>query len=169
MRELTDPADLPTSMIFGDGAGAALVGACDTGGIGPVVWGGDGRKGDLVVIPDRAGHITMKGQGVFRWAITTLPPVAREACRRAGITPAQVAAFVPHQANARIVEHLGRSLGLHDACVVHAIADCGNTSAASIPLALSSLKEQEVLEEGSPVLLLGFGAGLSYAAQVVSL
>jgi 3-oxoacyl-[acyl-carrier-protein] synthase-3 len=108
------------------------------------------------------------GQGVFRWATTAMAPVALEACRRAGVTPADITAFVPHQANLRIVEAIARRLGIPRERVADDIVHAGNTSSASIPLALSRMAEQGRLQPGTPALLLGFGAGLSYAAQVVT-
>jgi 3-oxoacyl-[acyl-carrier-protein] synthase-3 len=105
---------------------------------------------------------------VFRWATTALAPVAREACERAGIAPTDLAAFVPHQANLRIIEAIARKIGAPQAIVARDIVESGNTSAASIPLALSKMVERGEVPSGSPVLLLGFGGGLTYAGQVVT-
>jgi 3-oxoacyl-[acyl-carrier-protein] synthase-3 len=167
MRDWVDPADPQTSVIFADGAAAAVVGPAPWPGIGPVVWGSDGTGADLIRIPDGTRSIRMDGPRVYRWAITELAPVARLACERAGTDPAELAAFVPHQANARIIDSLARDLGADHAIVARDVAQAGNTSAASIPLALADLVGRGELPSGSPVLLLGFGAGLTYAAQVV--
>ncbi|MCO1580447.1 beta-ketoacyl-ACP synthase 3 [Crossiella sp. SN42] len=167
MRDWVDQDDPATAVIFADGAGAAVLGAARTAGIGPVVWGGDGTRAGLIGIQDRAGTIRMQGPALFRWAITTLAPIARAACARAGTTPAQLKAFVPHQANLRITEALAEELDLPHAVIARDITSSGNTAAASIPLALLRLLEQGAISTGDPVLLLGFGAGLSYAAQVV--
>ena len=105
---------------------------------------------------------------MFRWATTALHPVARKACERAGVDPAELAAFVPHQANLRIIEAIARKLGAPQALVADDIVHAGNTSSASIPLALSRMIERGEIGSGDAVLLLGFGAGISYAAQVIT-
>jgi len=160
-----DPTDRGTSIIFGDGAGAAVVTASDDNGIGPVVWGSDGGKADAIRIDDE--YVLMDGQGVFRWATTAMASVAREACDKAGVDVADVAAFVPHQANLRIVESLARQLGVDPERVARDIVDMGNTSGASVPLAICRLLDEGRVSPGDPMLLVAFGAGLTYAAQVV--
>jgi 3-oxoacyl-[acyl-carrier-protein] synthase III len=167
MRDWVDPADPTTAVVFADGAGAALVVGSDRPGIGPVAWGSDGTRADLIRIPDRYGTIDMLGPAVFRWTITELVPVARRAIALAGVRPEELAAFVPHQANLRIIDALAEALGATGATVARDIVDSGNTSAASIPLALATLVARGEISSGEPVLLLGFGAGLAYAAQVV--
>jgi 3-oxoacyl-[acyl-carrier-protein] synthase-3 len=132
------------------------------------VWGSDGEKGPAIRIETRDGKIKQEGQAVFRWATTGLAPVGREACARAGIDPSELAAFVPHQANIRIIDAIARKLGAPDAVVARDIVESGNTSAASIPLALSKMVERGEVASGSPVLLLGFGGGLTYAGQVIT-
>ena len=129
-------------MIFADGAGAAVVGPSDTPGIGPVVWGSAGDKSDAIIIKDRDRFLHQEGQTVFRWATTALHPVAKEACERAGVDPAELAAFVPHQANLRIIEAIARKLGADQAVIAATSSTAGNTSAASIPLALSRMLER---------------------------
>jgi 3-oxoacyl-[acyl-carrier-protein] synthase-3 len=110
----------------------------------------------------------MEGPAVYRWAVTEMAAVGRRACELAGVDPAELAAFVPHQANVRIIRSIAKNLGLSPDCVVaEDVIDVGNTSAASIPLALARLAESHRVPSGSPVLLLGFGAGLTYAGQVV--
>lgn len=168
MTAWVDPDDLPTAIVFGDGAGAALVGPSDDAGIGPVVWGSDGANADLIAI-EATQLMSMKGQAVFRWATSDIHPVALEACRRAGVSPDDLAAIVPHQANLRIVDHLARKIDAPKAVVGRDGAETGNTSAASIPLALHRLVEEGQLNSGDLALLVGFGAGLTYAAQVVRL
>jgi 3-oxoacyl-[acyl-carrier-protein] synthase-3 len=162
--------DRETCVLFGDGAGAAVVAAADTGfhGIGPVVWGSVGEDADKIAIRDRNSFISQEGQSVYRWAVTRLAPVALAACEKAGVPPQSLAAFVPHQGNLRIVQGIARRIGAPQAIVADDIIRVGNTSAASIPLALSRLLEGGNLLSGAPVLLLGYGAGLSYAAQVIS-
>jgi 3-oxoacyl-[acyl-carrier-protein] synthase III len=171
MTDWLDWDDRSTCIIFADGAGAAVVTAVPDGepaGIGPVVWGSAGDQGDKIQVTSRTGAITQDGQGVFRWA-TSLHPLALQACERAGISPSDLTAFIPHQANLRIIEALARKLGIPRERVADDIVHAGNTSSASVPLALSRMAEQGRLESGTPALLMGFGAGLSYAAQVITL
>lgn len=168
MTAWVDPADLPTAIVFGDGAGAAVVGRAEEPEIGPVVWGSDGSQAELIHVADDQ-KIEMAGQTVFRWATSDIPPVALEACRRAGVEPSDLAAIVPHQANLRIVDVLARKLNAPGAAVARDGADTGNTSAASVPLALHRLLADGAVGSGDLALLVGFGAGLSYAAQVVRL
>jgi len=167
MTAWVDPTDLPTAIVFGDAAGAAVVGPSDEPAIGPVVWGSDGGQADLIHVDPATQTMNMAGQAVFRWATTEVHPVALEACRRAGVSPAELGAVVPHQANLRIVDSLARSVGAERAVVARDGATTGNTSAASIPLALHQLLADGQVASGELALLIGFGAGLSYAAQVV--
>ena len=162
-----DMSDRSTCIILGDGAGAAVVGAADGPGFGPVVWGSDGAHFDTVAIDERTRYFRQEGQAVYRWATSQMAPVALEACRRAGVEPADLAAFVPHQANLRIIDSIAKRLGVPDTVVARDILTSGNTSAASIPLALSRMVERGEIPSGAPVLLLGFGSGLAYASQVV--
>jgi 3-oxoacyl-[acyl-carrier-protein] synthase-3 len=172
MSDWVDWDDRSTCIIFADGAGAAVVTATGEGepsGIGPVVWGSAGDQGNKIQVTGRTGAITQDGQAVFRWATTAIAPVALRACERAGVSPADLSAFIPHQANLRIIEAIARKLGIPREKVADDIVHSGNTSSASIPLALSRMAEQGRLESGTPALLIGFGAGLSYASQVVTL
>jgi 3-oxoacyl-[acyl-carrier-protein] synthase-3 len=121
----------------------------------------------VVVIEGWRPYVQQEGQAVFRWATTALPALAREACERAGVTPSELAAFVPHQANLRIIDPLARKLEAPQMVVARDIVESGNTSAASIPLAWSKLVERREIPSGAPVLLFGFGGGLTYAGQVV--
>jgi len=168
LTDWLDWSDRGTCILFGDGAAAAIVEAADEPGIGPVAWGSDGDAYASVGVPDGDWAIRMDGPAVFRWATTQLAPVARRACELAGVGVGDLRAFVPHQANARIVDALARALKLPDHVVVaHDIATTGNTSAASVPLALSSLVNTGAVGSGDLALLLAFGAGLTYAGQVV--
>jgi 3-oxoacyl-[acyl-carrier-protein] synthase III len=171
MTSWIDWTDRSTCIIFADGAGAAVVGPAADGepsGIGPVVWGSAGDQANKITVTGRTGALRQDGQAVFRWATTAMHPVALEACARAGVTPADISAFIPHQANLRIIEAIARKLGIPRDRVADDIVHAGNTSSASIPLALSRMAEQGRLQPGTPALLLGFGAGLSYAAQVIT-
>ena len=166
LSDWTDWTDRRTAILFADGAGAAVVGSAAKPGIGPVVWGSDGRLAELIDIPV-GGKLQMDGQAVFRWATTALAAVAREACTKAGIPTEALAAVVPHQANLRIITSLARQIGAPNAVVADDIVESGNTSSASIPLALSRLIADGRVRSGDPALLLGFGAGLTWAGQVI--
>ncbi|MFI1091053.1 beta-ketoacyl-ACP synthase III [Streptomyces sp. NPDC020917] len=169
MSDLTDWTDRSTCVLLGDGAGAAVVSPSDRAGIGPVVWGTDPGRADAVRLAG-AWHprFAQEGQTVFRWATTALAPLAEEACRRAGLAPADLGGIVTHQANLRIIEAVVARLGAERAVIARDVVESGNTSAASVPLAYSKLVERGDLPSGEPVLLLGFGGGLSWAAQVTT-
>ncbi|MFF7965114.1 beta-ketoacyl-ACP synthase III [Streptomyces sp. NPDC007903] len=170
MSEVTDWTDRTTCVLVGDGAGAAVVEACAPGeqaGIGPVLWGSVPEMGNAVRIEGTPPRFAQEGQSVYRWATTQLPPIARRACEKAGVDPADLAAVVLHQANLRIIEPLAQKIGAVNAVVARDVTESGNTSAASIPLALSKLIEQGSVRTGDPALLFGFGGNLSYAGQVI--
>jgi 3-oxoacyl-[acyl-carrier-protein] synthase-3 len=169
MSDVTDWTDRSTCVLLGDGAGAVIVsGAEGRDGIGPVVWGSDPTGGDAVRIDGGwQPHFRQDGRAVYRWATTAMAPLAVEACRRAGLAPGDLGAVVTHQANLRIVEAIVRQLGADRAVIARDVVESGNTSAASIPLALAKLVERGEVPSGAPTLLLGFGGGLSWAAQVV--
>jgi 3-oxoacyl-[acyl-carrier-protein] synthase III len=162
-----DMTDRSTCIILADAAGAAVIGPSDAVGLGPVVWGSAGDMSDTVAIDAGTRFFRQEGQTVYRWATGEMAPVAIEACRRAGVAPEDIAAFIPHQANLRIIDALARRIGLPNAVVARDITTSGNTSAATIPLAMSRMVEAGEIESGAPVLLLGFGSGLAYAGQVV--
>ncbi|MFD8210419.1 beta-ketoacyl-ACP synthase III [Streptomyces sp. NPDC059695] len=169
MTEITDWTDRTTCVLTGDGAGAAIVEATetDTGAIGPVLWGSVPEMGHAVRIEGTPPRFAQEGQSVYRWATQQLPALARKACERSGIAPEDLAGVVLHQANLRIIEPLAAKIGAVNAVVARDVVDSGNTSAASIPLALAKLVERGELPSGAPVLLFGFGGNLSYAGQVI--
>ena len=181
LSDLTDMNDRSTAFIFGDGAGAAVVGPSDTPAIGPVVWGADGSQLDAIgqtftweALREQPGlgfpSLRMNGQQVFRWASYQMVPVAKKAMEQAGITAEDLDAFIPHQANMRITDAMIKALKLpENVPVARDIARTGNTSAASIPLAMERMLEEGEAPHGGVALLIGFGAGLVYAAQVVQL
>ena len=175
MSDVTDWSDRTTCVLLGDGAGAAVLSAddgADGGGrpaIGPVVWGSDPARGDAVrLLGSWQPTFAQEGQSVFRWATTEVAPLLRTACERAGISPADLGAIVTHQANLRIIEAMLRGLGAPQAVVARDVVESGNTSAASVPLALSKLVGRGEVPSGTPTLLFAFGGGLSWAGQVVS-
>jgi 3-oxoacyl-[acyl-carrier-protein] synthase-3 len=162
-----DMSDRSTCVILGDAAGAAVVGPSDGPGLGPVVWGSEGAQWNSVAIDEETRFFRQDGQAVYRWATSQMAPIALQACRQAGIDPAQLAAFIPHQANLRIIDAIAKRLDAPDLVVARDIVTSGNTSAATIPLAFSRMVEHGEIQSGAPVLLLGFGSGLAYAGQVV--
>ncbi|GAQ50628.1 beta-ketoacyl-ACP synthase III [Streptomyces acidiscabies] len=167
MSEVVDWTDRTTCVLVGDGAGAAVVERSEEAGISPVLWGSVPEMGNAVRIEGQPARFAQEGQSVYRWATTQLPPLARQACERAGLVPADLAAVVLHQANLRIIEPLAEKIGAVNAVVARDVVESGNTSAASIPLAFSKLVERGEISKGDPVLLFGFGGNLSYAGQVV--
>jgi 3-oxoacyl-[acyl-carrier-protein] synthase-3 len=167
MSDVTDWSDRTTCVLVGDGAGAAVVEASNEAHVGPVLWGSVPEMGHAVRIEGQPARFAQEGQSVYRWATTQLPAIARRACERAGLAPEDLAGVVLHQANLRIIEPLAEKIGAVNAVVARDVAESGNTSAASIPLALSKLVEQGRITTGDPVLLFGFGGNLSYAGQVV--
>jgi len=182
LSDIVDPADRSISFLLGDGAGAALIGPSDTPGIAPAVWGSDGSKADAVGMNhaltdyrDGAGDVpwpTLRQEGptVFRWAVWEMAKVAREALEAAGVEAADLAAFIPHQANMRIIDEFAKQLKLPETTVIaRDIETTGNTSAASIPLASHRLMAEHPELSGGLALQIGFGAGLVFAAQVVVL
>jgi len=180
LSDFTDSYDRTSAFIFGDGAGAVVIGPSDEPGIGPTVWGSDGSQYDAIT--QRASwidvrdhnidfpHLTMQGQKVFRWAVWQMAPVAQRAADAAGVKLGDLGAFIPHQANMRIIDAMRKALKLPEHVpVARDIAETGNTSAASVPLAMDRMLESGQAKSGDTALLIGFGAGLTYAAQVVIL
>ncbi|WP_046503630.1 beta-ketoacyl-ACP synthase III [Streptomyces odonnellii] len=170
MTAVTDWADRSTCVLVGDGAGAAVVVADETAGepgIGPVLWGSVPEMGHAVRIEGTPSRFAQEGQSVYRWATTQLPPIARKVCERAGLAPEDLAAVVLHQANLRIIEPVAQKIGAINAVIARDVVVSGNTSAASIPMALSKLVDRREVESGAPALLFGFGGNLSYAGQVI--
>jgi 3-oxoacyl-[acyl-carrier-protein] synthase-3 len=180
LSDIIDPTDRTISFLLGDGAGAAVVGPSDSAGISASVWGSDGSKWDAVgmsgTLKDYRNKgiewptLRQEGPTVFRWAVWEMAKVAQEALDKAGVTSDQLAAFIPHQANMRIVDEFAKQLKLPDAVVIaRDIETTGNTSAASIPLAAHRLLAENPELSGGLALQIGFGAGLVFGAQVVVL
>lgn len=179
LSRMVNLEDRSTAFLFSDGAGAAIVGPSDEPALGPVVWGSDGSQALTIQIQDwadvtdpeqRMPLISMDGRTVFRWATTYITDKALEAVRAAGITPEELDVFIPHQANNRITDSMLRHLKLPEKVVVSRdIRHMGNSSAASIPLAMEALLESGEAKSGQTALIIGFGAGLVFAGQVVTL
>jgi 3-oxoacyl-[acyl-carrier-protein] synthase-3 len=199
LSDVIDNTERTISFLLGDGAGAVVIGPSDTPGIGPSVWGSDGSKWDAIgmthsmldirelaltgkrgaAVSDEEAALTdaslwptlrQDGQTVFRWAVWEMAKVAQQALDAAGIRSEDLAAFIPHQANMRIIDEMAKKLQLPETVkIARDIADAGNTSAASIPLATHRLLEENPELSGGLALQIGFGAGLVFGAQVVVL
>lgn len=176
LSDITNMSDRGTAFIFADGAGAVVVGPTQEQGIGPTIWGADGTAREAIIMePDlvTAGKqgvpslLTMQGQAVFRWAVGSMGDVCQRALDAAEIETSDLKAFVPHQANIRITDAIVKRFNFPDSVVIAKdIQTAGNTSAASIPLALHALREAGQVKKGDPFLMVGFGAGLAFASQV---
>jgi 3-oxoacyl-[acyl-carrier-protein] synthase-3 len=181
MSDLLDLDDRGTAFIFGDGAGAVVVSPSDTARIGPTVWGSDGSQGSLITSRQPWNEafaaekpvwpaLSMEGNPVYRWASYEMSAFAEQTLKHSGVTVDDLDVFVPHQANMRITDLMARRLGLPERVSIgRDIETQGNTSAASIPLALDRLRQDGQAHRDDLALLVGFGAGLAYAAQVVAL
>ena len=180
LSDVVDGSDRSISFLLGDGAGAAVIGPSDEPGIGPTVWGSDGSRAgsvgmDHTLVEFRDGEaawptLRQDGPVVFRWAVWEMVKVAGQALEAAGVTVDDLSAFIPHQANMRIVDELAKQLKLPDTVTIaRDIETTGNTSAASIPLAAHRLLTEHPELSGGLALQIGFGAGLVFGAQVVAL
>ncbi|WP_101254184.1 ketoacyl-ACP synthase III [Streptomyces barkulensis] len=181
LSDLTDLTDRTTAFLFGDGAGAAVVGPSEEPAIGPTVWGSEGDKADVIsqTVPwddyregevEKFPALRQEGQTVFRWAVFEMAKVAQQALEAAGITSDDLDVFIPHQANMRIIDSMVKTLKLPEhVTVARDVETTGNTSAASIPLAMERLLATGQAKSGDTALVIGFGAGLVYAATVVTL
>ena len=180
LSDFISPTDRTISFLLGDGAGAAIVGASDHPGISKTIWGADGSSWDKVgmtgsILDFRDGKIpwptlTQEGQTVFRWAVWEMSKVAKQALDAAGIEASDLSALVMHQANLRIIDEFAKQMKLPDTVVIAKdIVETGNTSAASVPLAMHRILEEKKVASGGFALQIGFGAGLTFAAQVVEL
>lgn len=187
ITDFTDPADRATAFIFADGAGAVIIGQSEEAGIGPVEWGSDADSRDAILMNPswinvrdsqsqltKAGlpwpNISQEGQKVFRWAVFSMSKAALKALDAAGLTVNDIDAFIPHQANIRIIETMAKEMNMPDSVIIaDDVRVNGNTSAASIPLAMDALLDQHPKLHGKLALIIGYGAGLVYAGQVVKL
>ncbi|MBC2931982.1 beta-ketoacyl-ACP synthase III [Nocardioides sp. zg-1228] len=179
LSRFMDPADRGTAFIFADGAGAVVVGPSETAGIGPTAWGSDGSQAHVITQtpsclggPSDREHpvVQMEGTAVFRWAPFAMAKVAHEALDLAGVPVEELDAFIPHQANLRITQTLAKNIRLPEhVAIATDVVDSGNTSAASVPLAMEAMLRRDEAAAGDTALLIAFGAGLSYAGQVVTL
>lgn len=186
LSDYTDPDDRATAFIFADGAGAVLITQSDTPRIAQTIWGSDADSREAIMLtpaytdfkkdPDKGvselgwPNISQQGQTVFRWAVYSMSKVGIKALEAAGVSVDELGAFIPHQANIRIIETMAKEMKLPESVLIaDDIRTNGNTSAASIPLAMDRLLDEHPEMHGKLALLIGYGAGLVYAAQVVEL
>lgn len=186
LSDYTDPDDRATAFIFADGAGAVVIGQSDQPRIGQTIWGSDAESRDAITLtpsfldykknPDKGvgelgwPNISQQGQVVFRWAVYSMSKVGLKALESAGVSVDELGAFIPHQANIRIIETMAKEMKIPDSVLIaDDIRTNGNTSAASIPLAMDRILEEHPELHGKLALLIGYGAGLVYAGQVVEL
>lgn len=179
LSRFTDIHDRSTAFLFADGAGAAVVGPSEANGIGPVVWGSDGSQADAInqtsewseaMQGGTQPYIAMDGRAVFKWASGFIADATKKVLEVAQLSPEELDVFIPHQANNRITDAMLRHLKLPENVVVaRTIKQFGNNSAASVPMAMDQLLSTGQAKSGQTALLIGFGAGLVYAGQVVTL
>ncbi|MEY4469325.1 MAG: hypothetical protein RLZZ87_649 [Actinomycetota bacterium] len=187
LTDFVNPTDRATAFIFADGAGAVIIGESEEAGIGPVEWGSDADNRDAILMnpawTDARNNeeqttianiawpnISQEGQKVFRWAVFSVSKAAQRALDAAGVTVNDLDVFIPHQANLRIIETMAKDMKMPESVLIaDDIRSNGNTSAASIPLAMDALLEKHPEMHGKLALIIGYGAGLVYAGQVVKL
>ncbi len=182
LSKVTDWKDRGTCVLFGDGAGAVIVTKGDgPNGILSTYLGADGRGAETLMIPagggktpithqlldDRLNYIKMSGNEVFKFAVNIMAEASLKTLKQCNIDPADVDWFIPHQANIRIINAAGRKLGIDESRVVVNVDRYGNTSAASIPIALHEKLENNEIKDGDVLVLVGFGAGLTWASSVI--
>ena len=183
LSKVTDFEDRSTCILFGDGAGAAVLSASEEPGILSSILSSDGRDWDLLYVPaggsrtpineqtlkTRDQYIKMKGNDVFKVAVKSMESATINAIKEAGLEPEDIDLFVPHQANQRILEAVRKRLNFPEEKVFVNLDKYGNTSGASVPLALDEAIRQERVKEGDLVLFAAFGAGFTWGASVVRL
>jgi 3-oxoacyl-[acyl-carrier-protein] synthase III len=168
MSRITDPDDRSTAAVFADGAGAVVLEqAVGPGRIGPVILGADGAGAGHIRAERAPGRIEMRGHETFREAVARLSLCTQQAARAAEVRLQDIDLFVYHQANGRILSAVGERLGLPSGRVVDCIGEYGNTSAATLPLALAFSEREGLLAPGDRVLLGAFGAGFTWGATVI--
>jgi 3-oxoacyl-[acyl-carrier-protein] synthase III len=167
LSRVTNPDDKRTASLFGDGAGAVVLGPEGGGAVGPIVLASDGSMCDTIVATHSERMLIMDGHTTFNKAVKVLADSTREACERAGVTLDDIDLFVYHQANGRILRAVAEKLELPEERVADYVGETGNTSAASIPLTLSLLREDGRLRPGQRLLLAAVGAGFTWGAGVV--
>jgi 3-oxoacyl-[acyl-carrier-protein] synthase-3 len=177
---ILDWSDRTTAVLFGDGAGAMIIGAVpveEAGGRGVLAHAlrADGRHADLLYVDGgasqggRIGKLKMQGQAVFRHAVGNISEAIAACCAKAGVEVADIYWFVPHQANRRILEGVARRMGLDEHKVITTVTQHGNTSAASVPLAFEVARQDGRIQQGDLVLLEAMGGGFTWGASLIRL
>jgi 3-oxoacyl-[acyl-carrier-protein] synthase-3 len=167
MSRVVDPEDRGTAAVFADGAGAVVLVATGESRIGPIVLGSEGDTDKVIRVERSDQLIRMAGHETFKIAVAKLSEATEQAIAAAGLGLDEIDLFVYHQANARILSAVGERLGLKGDRVVDCIEDLGNTSAATLPLALDHSLEAGRLHDGDRVLLAAFGGGFIWGATVI--
>ncbi len=182
LSRITDWNDRATCVLFSDGAGAVILQANGAdGGVLSTLLGSDGSGGDLLNLPGGGSqnpashrtvaeglhHIKMRGREVFRFAVRTMPAATRQVLEQAGLEVSDLNLLIPHQANQRIIQSSAKALGLPPEAVFSNVEWYGNTSAASIPIALCEAVEQGRIQRDDLLVCVGFGAGLTWAATAI--
>jgi 3-oxoacyl-[acyl-carrier-protein] synthase III len=167
MSRVLDLDDRRTAGLFGDGAGAAVLTPGGAGEIGLIRLRADGNGAEAITASQAENLVRMDGRATFRAAVARLAEVTEEVCDEAGIGPDDIDLFVYHQANGRILSAVGERLGLDADRVVDSIATHGNTSAASVPIALDGAMREGRVRQGSRVFLGAFGAGFTWGGGLV--
>ncbi len=176
LSKLVDWTDRSTCILFGDGAGAAVLQASEKGGVLSQSLGSDGSRWEVLFCQGRPngnplcktagqpGYMRMDGQAVFKFAVRTVPVCVEDVLQKAGVSGDEVKYFVLHQANSRIIQSVAKRLGQPEDKFPMNLAQCGNTSAASLPILLAQMNEEGKLQKGDKLVLSGFGAGLTWGA-----
>jgi 3-oxoacyl-[acyl-carrier-protein] synthase-3 len=167
ISRVIDYTDRRTAGLFGDGAGAAVLTPGGPGMVGPIALRSDGTRGELIQATNEERLVRMDGRATFRAAVAAMSDTTQEVVSEAGLALEEIDLFVYHQANSRIISAVGERLDLPAGRVIDCLAEYGNTSAASIPIALAEAASTGLLRKGSKVLLSAFGAGLTWGAGIV--
>lgn len=180
LSKIMDWSDRSTCVLFGDGAGAAVVSADETNGILGIAQGSDGAKGDALLCENRKNnnpyitnskelsYVSMNGQEVYKFAVRTVPKAITEAIENAGLTVEDIDLFVIHQANIRIIESVAKRLKVPIEKFPTNLEECGNISAGSVPILLDFVNRRGMVKKGDKIVLAGFGAGLTWGAAVLT-
>ncbi|ACL69782.1 beta-ketoacyl-ACP synthase III [Halothermothrix orenii] len=181
LSKITDWEDRSTCVLFGDGAGAAVLQPTENGGILATELGADGTGGkslfmpaggslnpaDKTTVEEKMHYIKMEGNQVFKFAVKKMGQASLDVIKKAGLNPDDVDLFVPHQANIRIIDAAAKRLNLTKDRVFVNLPKYGNTSAASVPIALAEAKEEGLINNGDIIVLVAFGAGLTWASAII--
>ena len=180
LSKMMDWTDRSTCVLFGDGAGAAVLSSVEEEGLFSMVQGSDGSRGDVLncnarvarnpftaAIDEKTDYVSMNGQEVYKFAVKTVPEAICSAVEKGGLSMDQIDLFLLHQANYRIIESVAKRLGQPMEKFPTNLQECGNISAASVPILLDNVRNHGMLTKGMNIVLAGFGAGLTWGATVL--